>query len=84
MKKFILGIITAIIVSACVCVDAKAPEMATPSAVQKIKLDGGIYKIIIEGHEYLKFTEAVYYGYSVSVIHSASCPANHDNWNGKN
>ena len=47
---------------------------------QTISLGTGdsISKLIIEGHEYLKFTSSVYAGHAICVVHSASCPATHE------
>ena len=38
-----------------------------------------IEKVTIEGHEYFKFSHTSMSGTtSLAVVHSASCPANHD------
>lgn len=37
-----------------------------------------IEKVTIEGHEYLMFKQFVYGGYSIAVVHSASCPCHNE------
>ena len=46
--------------------------------VTEQKITSDLYKMTVEGHEYLKFEHVGAYGVSISVVHSASCPAKHD------
>lgn len=64
------------------CDTSKMYEPTTNSkgvTEQLISSDGvsNITKVTVEGHEYLVFKQSVYAGWSISVVHSESCPC-HD------
>lgn len=83
MKKIILIIAAMLAFASCDEVSETLYEPHTDKhgiTEQVISLNTGdnIYKITIEGHEYLKFTSSVYAGAAIAVVHSASCPATHE------
>ena len=83
MKKIVLALIAAACITSCeVSHEPYTDEHGiVHENISNSPLDESIEKITIEGHEYLVFRSVVYAGRSISVIHSASCPANHENWN---
>ena len=78
MKKIILLIAAMLAFSACDDTSKKYEPVTNERGVteQLISSDvsTNIKKMTIEGHEYLVFEESVYYGQSIAVVHSASCP----------
>ena len=78
MKKIVLTLIALLCLASC---EISHEPYTDSHGVGHEYVGSGMEKLIIEGHEYLKFTETVYCGVSVSVVHSASCPANHEDWN---
>lgn len=47
--------------------------------VTRQQISDGVERITVEGHEYLMFRHISASGTtSISVVHSASCPKNHD------
>ena len=86
MKKIILIIATMLAFSSCTEMVKSQYEPHTDEhgvTEQTISHDTGdsIYKVTIEGHEYLKFISSVYAGHAIAVVHSASCPADHEHKN---
>lgn len=85
MKKIVLTLIALFCLASCDEMVNKEPYTdsngITHETIKGSTFDDSIEKITIEGHEYLKFTAPVYAGHSVAVVHSASCPANHEDWN---
>jgi len=82
MKKIILIIAAMLAFSSCSEMVESQYEPHTDEhgvTEQAISLtNDSVYKLTIEGHEYLKFTSSVYAGHAIAVVHSASCPATHE------
>ena len=83
MKKIILIIAAMLAFSSCTEMVKSQYEPHTDEhgvTEQAISFGVGdnIYKVTVEGHEYLKFTSSVYAGHAIAVVHSASCPATHE------
>lgn len=86
MKKIILIIATMLAFASCDEVIKSQYEPHTDEhgvTEQAISFGTGesVYKVTIEGHEYLKFISSVYAGHAIAVVHSASCPADHEHKN---
>lgn len=77
MKKFLLIIVAMVAFASCDIEDAYYKPYTNKRGVTEQAISTNIDKITIEGHEYLKFSEMVYGGCSIAVVHSASCPC-HD------
>lgn len=83
MKKIILIIAAMLAFSSCSEMVESQYEPHTDKhgvTEQAISFNTGesVYKVTIEGHEYLKFISTVYAGHAIAVVHSASCPATHE------
>ena len=78
MKKIILLIVAALCLSSCEMKFMYEPT-TDKHGVTTQQIAYEIEKVTVEGHEYLKFTHTSVSGTtSLAVVHSASCPANHD------
>lgn len=77
MKKVILLIAAMLCLSSCEMKFMYEPT-TDKHGVTTQQITSGVEKVTIEGHEYLKFTYINPSGISIAVVHSASCPANHD------
>ena len=78
MKKIILLIVAALCLSSCEMKFMYEPT-TDKHGVTTQQITSGVEKVTIEGHEYLKFRHINANGTaSLAVVHSASCPANHD------
>lgn len=76
MKKFLLATVMMVAFASCDMESFYEPH-TNKRGITEQAISTNIDKITIEGHEYLKFTETVYGGCSIAVVHSASCPC-HD------
>ena len=74
MKKIITLIAAVLMFASCDLPSSYYEPHTNGHGVKKQLISNGIEKVTIEGHEYLEFTESVYGGVSVAVVHSASCP----------
>jgi hypothetical protein len=80
MKKVILLTVVALCLSSCEMKFMYEPT-TDKHGVTTQQITSGVEKVTIEGHEYLKFTHISASGTtSLAVVHSASCPANHDKY----
>lgn len=80
MKKVILLIAAMFCLSSCEMKFMYEPT-TDKHGVTTQQIAYGVEKVTIEGHEYLKFTHTSTSGTtSLAVVHSASCPANHDKY----
>lgn len=78
MKKIILLIVAALCLSSCEMKFMYEPT-TDKHGVTTQQITSDVEKVTIEGHEYLKFTHISTSGTtSLAVVHSASCPGNHD------
>ena len=77
MKKVILLIALALACASCGGPDASQYSADTISVPQKVGPQ--VEKVVVEGHDYLRFYSNVYGGgKDIEVLHSASCPATHE------
>ena len=78
MKKVILLIAAMFCLSSCEMGFMYEPT-TDKHGVTTQQITSDVEKVTIEGHEYLKFTHISVNGTtSLAVVHSASCPVNHD------
>lgn len=78
MKKILLFLAAVILLSSCGHTDPSFDVRTYTNGVTKQKVSEYVYKVTVEGHEYLMFeSHSVGYGTPISVVHSASCPC-HD------
>lgn len=77
MKKFLLIIVAMVAFASCDIEDAYYEPHTNKRGVTEQAITNEIEKITVEGHEYLEFQRVTYGGWSIAVVHSASCPC-HD------
>lgn len=78
MKKILSFLAAAILLSSCGLKDPTYDVRTYTNGITKQKVSEHVYKMTVEGHEYLMFEGySVGYGTPISVVHSASCPC-HD------
>ena len=79
MKRIILLIVAALFCLTSCEMKFMYEPTTDKHGITTQQVSGGIEKVTVEGHEYLKFTHYSVSGTtSLAVVHSASCPANHD------
>ena len=77
MKKIILLIAAMFALSSCDMEKMYEPTTNEKGVTEQListDATSSITKVTVEGHEYLVFKNSVYYGSSIAVVHSESCP----------
>ena len=75
MKKVLSFLAAVILLSSCDFTDHSYDVSTYTNGITKQKVSEHVYKMTVEGHEYLMFEgHSVGYGTPISVVHSASCP----------